>query len=113
MKKLLLILMCFSTFFIGCVNSPSNKLETSNNEIIIDKEGGDNWSEREKSAFLNQCLQGASSNLLATESQIKNFCDCCLEEMILKYDSPTSDMDMKWFQVTSTKCKNDNINVLE
>jgi len=113
MKKLLLILLCFSTFFIGCVDAPSNKFETSNNEIIIDKEEGDNWSEREKNAFLNQCLKGASSNPLITESQVNNFCNCCLEEMILKYDRPTSDIDMQWFQVTSTKCENENINVLE
>lgn len=109
MKKLLLILLCFSVFFIGCVSPPPNKSEDStNNETIIEKEVQNSWSENEKNAFLSQCIQGASSNPIATESQIKNFCDCCLEEMMIKYDRPTSDMDMQWLQETSTKCANEH-----
>ena len=109
MKKLQLILLCFSVFFIGCVNSPSNTSEESNNnETVIEKEVQNNWSKNERSAFLSQCIQGASSNPIATESQIKNFCDCCLEEMMLKYDRPTKDIDMQWFQEASTKCANEH-----
>ena len=105
MKKLKLILPCFSIFFIGCVNPPSNKSEESNNnETVIDKEVQNSWSKNEKSAFLSQCIQEGSSNSIATKSQIKNYCDCCLEEMMLKYDRPTKDIDMQWFQETSTKC---------
>ena len=108
MKKLLLILLCFSTLLSGCINSSTNKSEESKNEIITEAETQNSWSENEKNTFLNQCIKGASSNSLATESQINNFCACCLEEMILKYDRPTSDIDMQWFQEASTKCANEH-----
>ena len=37
MKKLLIILLCFTTFFIGCVSPPPNKSEdTTNNETIYE-----------------------------------------------------------------------------
>ena len=38
MKILLIILLCFSVFYISCVNPSSNKSEASNNDNILTNE---------------------------------------------------------------------------
>lgn len=107
MKKLLLIILCSKIFFVGCTNSsPYKSKDSTNNETITKEEVQNSWSENEKNGFLSECFRGASSsNTSLTESQIKNYCNCCLEEMMLKYDRPTSNLDMEWFQVTSINCE--------
>ena len=62
------------------------------------------WTINEKKAFLKECIKNASINSNYTESQIQNYCDCTLKEMMLKYNKPTSNLDMQWVKATRDKC---------
>ena len=63
-----------------------------------------NWTNNEKIAFLNECKTQSATNPNATKSQINNYCNCCLEKMTDKYDRPTKDLDMDWFQKAAIDC---------
>ena len=111
MKKLFYIGV-FLSILISCSNSTDNKKENFNvSNVVVENETQNiTWSEDEKKAFINQCVQGSSSNPNLTSSQINSFCRCCLDEMMIKYNQPTSDIDMDWFKETSNKCMSENIN---
>ena len=99
MKKLLLILLCFSVFFIGCVNPPPNKSEDStNNETIIEKEGedlleileskntlvfkdGKSLEKLTKDEFVNGMAKVISRDNGGEYEKNKQVCECLIEEV--------------------------------
>jgi hypothetical protein len=117
MKKLLLILLCVPLMFsCGEENKKVNELEAieEQDDRIDELDKNDdkknennitsNWSDGEKNTFLSQCKQNASSYPMATQSGVNDYCQCCLEEMMLKYNTPTSEIDMQWVQDVSNDC---------
>ena len=57
MKKLLLILLCFTVLFIGCVSPPPNKSEASNNdEILINEEPKEEINKIQQSEPFNYAI---------------------------------------------------------
>ena len=62
------------------------------------------WTMKEEKAFLKSCVKEASVNPNYTELEIQNYCDCTLNEMMLKYNRPTSNFDKQWAKATFDKC---------
>jgi len=108
MKKLLLILLCFSVFFIGCVNPPPNKSEDStNNETIYEdissndaditnkefyddeeatKEnvGDDNgWIQSDILFLMKECQEGWGANT----QESKDYCECIVSKCMSEWGS--------------------------
>ena len=70
-------------------------------EVNINKS---NWTKIEEKAFLDSCLKEASVNPNYTKLEIKDYCNCTLNQMILKYSTPTSSFDRKWANEVSENC---------
>ena len=107
MKKILFMLLCFSLSFIGCVSPTSNKsADTTNNEAISEGDVQNSWSKNEQTMFLNQCKKYAASNPTANSNEINRYCNCSLEEFMLKYDrNPLAkEVDMDWARSIYEKC---------
>jgi hypothetical protein len=88
MKKILLILFCLPLLF-SCGERNKQK---------------EQWSNNEKITFLKYCYEGAQSTIY-TESQVEDYCSCSLEKTMLKYNQPTSDIDMQWAKEIQSECR--------
>jgi len=63
------------------------------------------WTSLQKDSLLNTCIKSCfDAAPSSSESQVKDYCNCVLENTILKYEKPTNNIDMQWFNQVSEEC---------
>ena len=81
-------------------------LDIAGEEYLEDnEEDKEYWTSLQKDSLLNTCIKSCfNSSPSALESEVKKYCDCILEKTMIKYNKPTDNMDMQWFNLTSKEC---------
>ena len=91
-------ILCFSLIIFSCNNL------TKKESIVETPINKSNWTKTEEKAFFDSCLKEASVNPNYTELEIKDYCNCTLNQMMSKYNEPTSSFDRKWANEVSENC---------